>query len=93
MLYTWRGGYGVNELWTVENLNCYEGYIVEIFDRYGKRLYIYKKGSFSGGSVTEDFVGWDGYYNGHQMPSTDYWYLITVEEIRKQYSGHFTLKR
>lgn len=84
---------GVNELWTVENLNCYEGYIVEIFDRYGKRLYIYKKGSFSGGSVTEDFTGWDGIYNGHQMPSTDYWYLITVEEIRKQYNGHFTLKR
>lgn len=84
---------GVNELWTVENLNCYEGYIVEIFDRYGKRLYIYKKGSFSGGSVTEDFVGWDGMYNGHPMPSTDYWYLITVEEIRKQYNGHFTLKR
>lgn len=84
---------GVNELWQVENLNCYEGYIVEIFDRYGRRLYIYKKGSFSGGSVTEDFMGWDGMYNGHQMPSTDYWYLITVEEIRKQYNGHFTLKR
>lgn len=84
---------GVNELWQVENLNCYEGYIVEIFDRYGRRLYIYKKGSFSGGSVTEDFMGWDGYYNGHQMPSSDYWYLITVEEIRKQYNGHFTLKR
>ena len=84
---------GVNELWQVENLNCYEGYIVEIFDRYGRRLYIYKKGSFSGGSVTEDFMGWDGNYNGHQMPSTDYWYLITVEEIRKQYNGHFTLKR
>lgn len=84
---------GVNELWTVENLNCYEGYIVEIFDRYGRRLYLYKKGSFSGGSVTEDFVGWDGTYNGHPMPSTDYWYLITVEEIRKQFNGHFTLKR
>lgn len=84
---------GVNELWTVENLNCYEGYIVEIFDRYGRRLYIYKKGSFSGGTVTDDFVGWDGTYNGHKMPSTDYWYLITVEEIRKQFNGHFTLKR
>ncbi len=84
---------GNNDLWQVENLSCYEGYIVEIFDRYGRRLYIYKKGSFSGGSVKDDFPGWDGYYNGHQMPSTDYWYLITVEEIRKQYNGHFTLKR
>ncbi len=84
---------GNNDLWQVENLSCYEGYIVEIFDRYGRRLYIYKKGSFSGGTVKDDFPGWDGIYNGHQMPSTDYWYLITVEEIRKQYNGHFTLKR
>lgn len=84
---------GNNDLWQVENLSCYEGYIVEIFDRFSRRLYIYKKGSFSGGTVKDDFPGWDGYYNGHQMPSTDYWYLITVEEIRKQYNGHFTLKR
>jgi len=82
-----------NALWNVANIDCYEGYIVEIFDRYGKRLYMYKKGSFSGGSVTDDFPGWDGIYNGHQMPSDDYWYLITLEEVRKQYNGHFILKR
>ncbi|MCQ2350501.1 MAG: T9SS type B sorting domain-containing protein [Paludibacteraceae bacterium] len=84
---------GVNDTWKIANIDCYEGYIVEIFDRYGKRIYVYKKGSFSGGSVTDDFPGWDGYYNGHQMSSDDYWYLITVEEIRKQYNGHFILKR
>ncbi|NCC98312.1 MAG: T9SS type B sorting domain-containing protein [Bacteroidia bacterium] len=82
-----------NELWTVENLNCYSAYIVEIFDRYGKRLYEWRKGSYSKSSNSEDFPGWDGIYNGHQLPSTDYWYLITVEEIRKQYNGHFILKR
>ncbi len=83
----------INDVWNVENLNCYEGYIVEIYDRFGRKLYVYRKGSFSGGSVTEDFPGWDGMYNGHQMPSDDYWYLITVEQIRKQFNGHFTLKR
>lgn len=84
---------GINDVWYVENLNCYEGYIVEIFDRHGRKLYVYRKGSFSGGSVTDDFPGWDGMYNGHQMPSDDYWYIITVEQIRKQFNGHFTLKR
>lgn len=83
----------INDVWYVENLNCYEGYIVEIYDRFGRKLYVYKKGSFSGGSVTDDFPGWDGMYNGHQMPSDDYWYIITVEQIRKQFNGHFTLKR
>lgn len=82
-----------NELWTVENLNCYSAYIVEIFDRFGKRLYEWRKGSYSKSANPEDFPGWDGMYNGHQLPSTDYWYLITVEEIRKQYNGHFILKR
>ena len=90
-------GDGVNETWDVLNLNIYPAYIVEIFDRHGKRLFIQRVGNFNtGGQNTVDgdeFKGWDGKYNGHDMPSDDYWYLITVEEIRKQYTGHFTLKR
>lgn len=83
-----------SELWTVENLDQYTSYIVEIYDRYGRRLYEYRTGSFSAESISgSEPFGWDGTYNGHQMPSDDYWYLITVEEIRKQYTGHFTLKR
>jgi gliding motility-associated-like protein len=82
------------EYWTVEGLDAYTSWIVEIFDRYGRRVYEYRTGSFSEtGNDPTAWKGWDGNYNGHQMPSDDYWYLITVEEIRKQYSGHFTLKR
>lgn len=82
------------ERWTVEGLDAYTSWIVEIFDRYGRRLYEYRTGSFSEtGNDPTTWEGWDGNYNGHQMPSDDYWYLITVEEIRKQYTGHFTLKR
>lgn len=82
-------------LWTVEDLDeNYTSYIVEIYDRYGRRLYEYRTGSFNINSTnSSEELGWDGNYNGHQMPSDDYWYLITVEEIRKQYTGHFTLKR
>ncbi len=86
-------GNGVYDRWFVENIDCYDGYIIEIYDRFGRKLYVYKKGSFSGGSVLEDFPGWDGIYNGHEMPSDDYWYIITVERIRRQFTGHFTLKR
>ena len=86
-----------HEEWTVKNLNTYDSYIVEIFDRYGKRLFVQRVGSFSStgkSDVTGDeFKGWDGIYNGHPMPSDDYWYLITLEDVRKQYTGHFTLKR
>lgn len=82
------------EYWTVEGLDAYTSWIVEIFDRYGRRVYEYRTGSFSEtGNDPTTWLGWDGNYNGHQMPSDDYWYLITVEEIREQYSGHFILKR
>ena len=88
---------GVHDLWQVENLNIYSSYIVEIFDRYGKRLFIQRVGSFNTGEQNsvdgDEFKGWDGFYNEKPMVSDDYWYLITVEDIRKQYTGHFTLKR
>ena len=82
--------------WKVRNLESYDSYIVEIFTRHGKRLYIKRVGSFNtdGSNVDgSEFTGWNGEYNGKPMPSDDYWYLITVEDIRKQYTGHFTLKR
>ncbi len=84
---------GTNETWKIKGLSSYSSYIVEIFDRYGKRVYVFYKGGYSKDNNTDDFTGWDGIYNGHPMPATDYWYLITVEEIRQQFNGHFTLKR
>jgi gliding motility-associated-like protein len=88
-------GDGNHELWTVKNLESYDSYIIEIFDRHGKRLFIQRVGSFNIDGESEDgpFLGWNGEYNGHLMPSDDYWYLITLEDVRKQYTGHFTLKR
>lgn len=84
---------GMNETWTIGNIECYPSYIIEIYDRDGRKLFDARKGSFSSERSTIDFEGWDGNYNGHQMPSGDYWYLITLETVRRQYRGHFTLKR
>lgn len=85
---------GVNDYWTIENLNVYPSYIVQIFDRFGKLIYEVRSGQFhADGEVNSHPFQWDGNYRGHPLPSTDYWYLITLEEVRKQYTGHFTLKR
>ncbi len=90
-------GDGVNDLWEIKNLEVYSSYIVEIFTRHGKRIFIQRVGSFNIDGVDDGlgsyFSGWKGEYNGKPMPSDDYWYLITLEDIRKQYTGHFTLKR
>lgn len=78
-------GDGVNDTWFVETLKeVYPESKVQIYDRYGKLMAEYLGG---------DSDGWDGLYKGVPMPSTDYWYVIDVEEIDRQFSGHFTLIR
>ncbi len=72
-----------NGNWQVENLNRFPNSSVKIYDRFGKVIAIQES----------DTEGWDGTYNGTPMPSTDYWYLINVPEIRRQFKGHFTLIR
>ena len=58
---------------------------IYIFDRYGKLLK--QLSTFS--------EGWDGSYNGNPMPSSDYWFRVeyTENDTKKEFSGHFTLKR
>ena len=78
-------GDGVNDNWVVGSLaDVYPDALVVIYDRFGKELIRFRG---------EDANGWDGTYNGVSMPSTDYWYVIDIEEIDMQYTGHFTLVR
>ena len=79
-----RGG-GQDNRWHVENIELYPRAVVTIFDRFGKKLFEHND--------YNDETGWDGTYNGHDMPSTDYWYMIDVHEIDRTYVGHFTLLR
>ena len=84
MVYFTPNDDGINDVWNVKGLEYYPTAIVQIFDRYHKLLYSAK---------AIDFNGWDGTYNGHPMPMTDYWFVIINEELDKIMSGHFTLKR
>jgi gliding motility-associated-like protein len=72
------------EDWVVKNLDRFVGTQVTIYDRWGKVLQKYP---------VDEFKGWDGTYNGHDMPSTDYWYVISVGEQDREYVGHVTLLR
>lgn len=57
---------------------------MNIYDRWGKKLVTL---------TASDTEGWDGTYNGLPLPSTDYWYELSVDAIDKVYIGHFTLIR
>jgi gliding motility-associated-like protein len=38
---------------------------------------------------------WDGIYQGHNLPTGDYWYVIKLkgENDDREFVGHFTLYR
>ena len=75
-------GDGINETWQVYFIYFLPKSKVSIFDRFGKLV-----SSFWG-----DHIGWDGTYNGERLPSTDYWFVIELEDGRNV-KGHFAMVR
>jgi len=77
---------GFHDTWNIESIGNLDPLAkIYIFDRFGKLL---KEISPLGN-------GWNGTYNGNPLPSSDYWFLIEYQEdaVRKEFRGHFTLKR
>ncbi|MGQ7945489.1 T9SS type B sorting domain-containing protein [Flavobacterium sp. WC2509] len=74
-------GDGYNDSWAVKFSASEPELMVKIFDRYGK--FIKELNATS---------SWDGTYNGHELPSTDYWFVVTRAN-GKVYKGHFAMKR
>lgn len=77
-------GDGVNDNWNLKGSsdNFNKNAEILIFDRHGKFIH----------QQFGNEPGWDGNYNGRQLPSDDYWYVITLEDQRV-FRGHFSLKR
>ena len=73
-----------NDFWEVKGVSSQfqPNTKILIFDKYGKLI----------AQVDPIGSGWDGNYNGNPMPSSDYWFTVTLEDGR-QFSNHFTLKR
>ncbi|MBU0765981.1 MAG: gliding motility-associated C-terminal domain-containing protein, partial [Bacteroidetes bacterium] len=79
-------GDGVNDLWVTDFLDRYPGAVIEVFNRWGEKL-------FEGGPG-EDY--WDGTRNGKPVPSGTYYYIVTVpEEVTAIFrrSGSVTILR
>ncbi|MEZ4855571.1 MAG: T9SS type B sorting domain-containing protein [Gelidibacter sp.] len=80
-------GDGYHDTWNIVGLSGQPSAKIYIFDRFGKLL---KQISPSG-------QGWNGTYNGEQMPSSDYWFTVEYVEPttnqQKEFKAHFTLKR
>lgn len=63
---------------------AYKDLTFKIFDRYGRAVATYRVGQ-----------KWDGKYNGEELPTGDYWYVLKLndEKDAREFVGHFTLYR
>ncbi len=79
---------GYNDTWEIigVNENFYTTSNIYIFDRFGKLIT----------QINPTERGWNGLFNGQQLPSTDYWFsaeLIDNEGNIRIRKGHFSLIR
>ncbi|MDO1512408.1 T9SS type B sorting domain-containing protein [Maribacter confluentis] len=73
---------GNNDYWQIFGIDQYPDAYVHIYDQYGKLL----------AQLTPNDLGWDGLFNGKEMPTNDYWFKINLQN-GTIFSAHFTLKR
>jgi gliding motility-associated-like protein len=76
-------GDGINDLWNLVNIDSYPGAAVEVFNRYGERV-------FHSQGYARPF---DGTFSGKVLPVGTYYYLIRPNNGRKEKSGALTLIR
>ncbi|WP_179348260.1 T9SS type B sorting domain-containing protein [Winogradskyella pacifica] len=72
------------DTWHIVGIETLPGTVINIFDRYGKRIK----------QLTSSSPGWDGYYNGKILPTSDFWFVAEIKRgsIAFEVKGHFTLK-
>ncbi|MEP2025430.1 MAG: PKD domain-containing protein [Reichenbachiella sp.] len=76
-------GNGMNDSWTIENVETFGSVNVVVFDRWGKLVYE-KKGYQN---------DWQGTAGADILPDGTYYYIITFDESDQAYKGAITIIR
>jgi gliding motility-associated-like protein len=71
----------MNDRWELTNLSEYADCTVEVFNRYGQRVY------YSEGYRTP----WDGSYKGHLLPQATYYYIIKLKNGFAPLTGYVVI--
>ena len=76
-------GDGLNDTWAPNNREFFPQIEIKIYDRYGRVV-----------AILDQVRNWDGTYDGKEVPTGDYWYVVNANDNEKQtWVGHFTLYR
>ena len=82
-------GDGIHDNWNVLGVETLTNPSVFIFDRFGKLLK----------QLDVNSLGWDGTFNGRQLPSSDYWFRLDYDRdvegvfVARSVRRHFSLVR
>ncbi len=76
-------GDGIHDTWVIQYLESYPGCTVDIFNRYGQKI-------FESKGYTKP---WDGTINGKPVPIGTYYYIVNPKNGRKIMSGYVDVIR
>jgi len=76
-------GDGIHDKWVIKFLETYPGCTVEIFNRYGQRIYY----------STGYSIPWDGTINGKPVPVGTYYYIVDPKNGRQKQAGYVDIVR
>jgi gliding motility-associated-like protein len=78
-------GDGFNDLWIIDKLEQYPNSIVEVFNRYGKKIFERKGYNRSN--------AWDGTNGGSPLPVAPYYYILRLGDGSKPIAGVISIIR
>ena len=79
-------GDGVNDFWLVNRSGCFRTATVEVFNRYGHR--VYRSDNYSN--------NWNGTFEGKPVPDGTYYYIVRYQLVNgqpREYKGNVTILR
>ncbi|NSL90394.1 PKD domain-containing protein [Chitinophaga sp. Mgbs1] len=76
-------GDNINDKWVIHNLSEYPGAKVEVFNRYGQRVF----------SSDSYILPWDGSFKGNPLPVGTYYYVITLRNGFPPLTGYVAIIR
>ena len=76
-------GDGVNDGWSVPGIRFYEGARISVYDNMGSRLFY----------TESPDQGWDGTFNGKQLPVGTYFWTIEIRETGEMRRGTLNVIR
>ncbi len=75
-------GDGINDQWEVKGLESYTSASVQVFNRWGNRVF-----------TSDGSQPWDGRYQGDELPAGTYYYIITADQLYERISGAVSILR